>query len=30
MILQREAPSPEDLNEAVLDVARELADANLP
>ncbi|HSS90802.1 MAG TPA: helix-turn-helix domain-containing protein [Streptosporangiaceae bacterium] len=30
MILQREASSPEDLNEAVLDVARELADANLP
>jgi AcrR family transcriptional regulator len=30
MILQREAPSPEDLNEAVLDVARELANANLP
>ena len=30
MILQPEAPSPEDLNEAVLDVARELADANLP
>jgi AcrR family transcriptional regulator len=30
MILQREAPSPEDLNEAVLDVARELADANPP
>jgi AcrR family transcriptional regulator len=30
MILQRETPSPEDLNEAVLDVARELADANPP
>jgi AcrR family transcriptional regulator len=30
MILQREAPSPEALNEAVLDVARDLANANLP
>jgi len=30
MILQHEAASPEDLNEAVLDVARELANANLP
>jgi AcrR family transcriptional regulator len=30
MILQREASSPEALSEAVLDVARDLADANLP
>jgi hypothetical protein len=30
MILQREAASPDELHDAVLGVARELADAELP